>query len=358
MGRFKWKALLYCLLGVCSYVNSQITPFGKKYRIVEHVSQAGAVTTLATLDSGVVDASSEGVMMLYYLYNSQVKACYSNATKSEIDKLKEYRNLTQFNVNKTIDPGTGKYMYGQQFIPKILAEGTNWSPSLVGVYVVPDRDVSTAIAGGATCFGVVYPFETFATDSVQNAIRHGKVLADLEWSKDSKRIMVNFYQKNMDPGMVDSIHYYKPKNRKFPKFKFSHWSVAGITVPLKGRLDNDDTDADVEWSRDVNAGLMVGYSSGSEVFKYRKGISNLNRVRTFTVGGIVGVGSLEFEDAEGESIKTAYGSLGVGGFFSIDRITLGAVSGFDFALGDGSGDWDYNWDPYLGLAAGIKVFGG
>ncbi len=153
----------------------------------------------------------------------------------------------------------------------------------------------------------------------------------------------------------DAIYYYELHNRQSIDLSFQNFSVKILSVPLKVRFGEDET----EFSSEANLGAFAGYSWGKTQFTHREKVGNTQIESWKTFGLLLGTEKLEFEfqdeNDETVEVETAVISTGMGFTWTYEKFTAGLSGGFDFALGENSSDWEYHGRPWIGLAIGFSL---
>ena len=200
-------------------------------------------------------------------------------------------------------------------------------------------------------------------DSVVLKIAKNKGLkSNVAFGKDSSpKLFVNPWlveNKNGDYVDRNQLYFYELENRQSLKIDFKEWSFNTLTVPLKVRFSNNNT----EFSTDANLGALIGHSWGSTNFVHRKEkqIGNKEYDSKFTTGIFFGFEELEFEFNDSENneieIETALLSIGTGLLYSYEKFTFGVMGGFDFGLGKNTSEWEFQGKPWLGFSLGYSLF--
>lgn len=187
--------------------------------------------------------------------------------------------------------------------------------------------------------------------------KKGRLKANIKF--DGKYVYINPWLLKNDKGEYierDKVYFYELKNRQSVKIGFRQWTLNALTVPLKIRFGDDDT----EFSTGVNLGALFGYTWGATNFVHRKKIDNKLYDSKFTTGIFLGADKLEFSfdtsDDEKETVKTAFISIGSGFLYSYQNFTVGITGGFDFGLGENVDEWKFQGKPWVGATLGYSLF--
>ena len=156
-----------------------------------------------------------------------------------------------------------------------------------------------------------------------------------------------------DDEVRDRDYFFRLKNRQQIKLHYQQWTFTALTIPLKVQFGRDNS---VNYQTGINIGSLLGYSLGNTRFTYRSKLDNFQRSQELTLGGLVNVSSIKFNNELGREVNTGSIALGVGLLYTYESISVGATYGFDWAVGDSSTDWNYHDRPWLGFAIGYSLF--
>ncbi len=166
----------------------------------------------------------------------------------------------------------------------------------------------------------------------------------------------------------DIDFYYDLENRQTVAFRFHAVSFGAITIPLQYRLPytaDNGQEIDGDFATGPTAALYGGYTWGRARYTYLKHAENeIQRERSFTLGGFVGVSTVEVDSASSLSAaepvtgETTVGvaSLGITGLMSFRGVEAGLFIGMDFAGGSAGSKWDYDRRPWVGLGVGFNLW--
>ncbi|TRO66811.1 hypothetical protein [Christiangramia sabulilitoris] len=198
-------------------------------------------------------------------------------------------------------------------------------------------------------------------------IKEGKELKGYVKFEDNK-LYVNPYLKKDENGDYGkrNIYYYQLQNRQTIKLNFREWNVSGLTIPLKYRFKNDDQGISEEFSSDFNANLFIGKTFyGRTSFFHRKKVGNVSNTWKWTGGLILGASTVKLNSTNtsasnnpvesGIEITKGLASIGLGITYSYNKINFGGFVGWDYSLGDESDRWNYNKEPWVGVAIGYSL---
>ncbi|MGI4821501.1 MAG: hypothetical protein ACRYFV_09860 [Janthinobacterium lividum] len=166
-----------------------------------------------------------------------------------------------------------------------------------------------------------------------------------------------------DRGVV----FYQLANRQTITFRFSEVTVSALTIPFKYRPKHSGYAED--FSTAVNLNVMVEITPflwGKTSYHYRSKVGNVTTTRRVTVGPIFGVSTVSLDagntsasaDPIKGSDKITKGLITAGGglVYSRNKLSFGALAGWDWAAGDNAGRWNYNGNLWVGLAVGYSLF--
>jgi len=203
-------------------------------------------------------------------------------------------------------------------------------------------------------------------DKIVDVTNHG-IKGFVKFEKNM--LIVNPYLSRDEKGDFGKrdIYYYQLENRQTIKLRFSEATVSALSIPLKYRLRDNDSEIGEEFTTDFNANLFVGISFyGKTSFFHRKDVGNISNTRKWTGGVLIGASTVTLNpsntaaanqplDINTEIVK-GLGTIGLGLTYSYNKINLGGFIGWDYSIGDDAEKWNYNKKPWLGIALGYSLF--
>lgn len=156
-----------------------------------------------------------------------------------------------------------------------------------------------------------------------------------------------------DDEVRDQDYYFRLKNRQQVKLHYQQLTFTALTIPLKVQFGRDNS---VNYQTGISIGSLLGYSWGNTRFTYRSKLDNFQRSQEFTIGGLVNVSSIKFNNSNNREVNTGSIALGLGALYTYETISVGVTYGFEWAVGQYSLDWNYNDRPWLGFAIGYSLF--
>jgi len=186
---------------------------------------------------------------------------------------------------------------------------------------------------------------------------------------DGNKLYVNPYLKKdeKDKFSEREIYYYKLKNRQTIKLNFTEWTLSALTIPIKYRLKNDDKGISEEFNTSFNVNIFVGRTFfGKTSFFHRNKVGNISNTLKWTGGLFFGSSTIKLNNSNtsnatnpipvGIEYTEGIVSLGIGLTFAYNKINLGAFYGWDYSIGENSDKWNYNNNPWVGIAIGYSLF--
>lgn len=190
---------------------------------------------------------------------------------------------------------------------------------------------------------------------------------------EGNRIYINFYLLNDDDEIDPNYTYFfRLKNRQTAVFRHNDISLSALTIPLKyrfaGRNRETGIDFDEEFSTSFNANLYLSIAfRGRTKFTYLKNLDNSIRDISWRTGIFIGLGTHKLNSGntsaagegnsyvEGREENKGLFSTGLGISYTYKTFSIGFYGGLDYAIGKGSGAWDYDGKPWVGVALGLEV---
>lgn len=183
---------------------------------------------------------------------------------------------------------------------------------------------------------------------------------------DEDKIWVN---PNLAAFGSNGLYYYQLTNRQTISLHFTDFTVSALTLPLKYRFKGSSNSKDFseEFTTAINLNLFLGPTiCGKTTFHYREKVGNISNTSKLTIGAIIGASTVTLDKVntsaaakpilDDTKIIKGLASCGLGAVYSYNKITGGAFVGWDFSVGDNSTSWNYNKQPWLGIAIGYSLF--
>lgn len=151
---------------------------------------------------------------------------------------------------------------------------------------------------------------------------------------------------------------------KYRSIPYAVTQVGAITIPFKYRFEVNSNNAPAEASSAFNAGIYIGRKWGRTRF-YREKEKN-HESASLTVALFTGPTSINIKkDNVQDTLKykretNEFGwSVGTGILYAYKDFSIGAFTGVDIPLSKYAQNWNYAYQPWIGLAIGYKlaVFG-
>lgn len=200
---------------------------------------------------------------------------------------------------------------------------------------------------------------------ITNAIDN-KISGFVKFEEDGN-LIVNRYLKKDSLGNYTryATHYYKLKNRQTVTLRFQEIAVSALVIPIKYRFKGRNG-LQEDFSTAFNANLFGGYSWGWSNFFHQEKVGNKTNTHKLTVGALFGASTVVLNQSntsldpaalgENETITKGVASFGLGATYAFNKINVGIFGGKDYAIGDSSSKWNYNKEPWIGLAIGYSLF--
>jgi hypothetical protein len=160
------------------------------------------------------------------------------------------------------------------------------------------------------------------------------------------------------------VYYYTLISGNDFRLRFREWTISALTIPIKYRFKNKNVGED--FSSSINLNLFAGRSFGRTNFMHRKSVDNKINNWKISYGLILGTSTVVLNKnntsasnnpiLNEESFNKGLFSLGGGVAYSFNAINFGLFYGYDYAIGAGANRWNYNKEPWLGLAIGYSIF--
>lgn len=185
--------------------------------------------------------------------------------------------------------------------------------------------------------------------------------------EDNGRLIVNrFLEKdNNDDYTRYPIHYYQLLNRQTVSLSFREWAVSAIVIPIKYRFKGRNGLKE-DFSTVLNANLFGGYTWGKTNFFHQEKVGNKQNTHKYTLGIFLGTSTIVLDEnntsldtnpmVAGEKQTKGIATFGIGATYAFNKINLGLFGGSDYAIGANSDKWNYNKEPWIGLAIGYSLF--
>lgn len=192
------------------------------------------------------------------------------------------------------------------------------------------------------------------------------ILGFVKFEEDGK-LIVNRYLKRDNDGKYTSYptHYYQLLNRQTVTLNYREWAVSALVIPIKYRFKGRNG-LQEDFSTAFNANLFGGYTWGRSNFFHQEKVGNKTNTHKLTVGALFGASTVvlnqsntSLDDAPlGEKVTITKGvaSFGIGATYAFNKINIGVFGGKDYAIGDDGCKWNYNKEPWMGLAIGYSLF--
>nr|WP_321233898.1 hypothetical protein [uncultured Psychroserpens sp.] len=201
----------------------------------------------------------------------------------------------------------------------------------------------------------------------KNITINGKKKSYVKFEKD--KVIVNPWltiNGNQDKSISRELYYYKLENRQKISLRFKELSLSGLTIPLKYRFKNSDKDLKEQFGTSFNANLFVGWTFyGKRSFMYRKNVENRSNTFRATFGGFLGASTVKLNNSntklsndpiqEDTEITEGLASIGLGFNFAFNKLNFGIFVGWDYSVGENADKWNYNKEPWIGLALGYSL---
>ena len=288
-----------------------------------------------------------GQESLKKVYNIPNEICYSDSSSIKLKKVTktEFKDLSKEERDSIVK----KYPLGSKLSYEI-------ERSVLGKKV----KVSETI----TIDSLFYKNQVI--EKKENVTRCGiKGFVKFEQSK----LIVNPYlikDKNGEFGKRD-VYYYELKNRQTIRLNFKEWTVSALTIPFKYRFKDKGSNVSEEFTTDFNANLFIGRTFyGKTSFFHRKDVGNISNTYKLTGGLLLGASTITLNESNtsaatlpldsGTEIIKGLGTIGLGLTFSYNKINFGGFMGWDYSVGDDAEKWNYNKEPWIGLAFGYSLF--
>lgn len=187
----------------------------------------------------------------------------------------------------------------------------------------------------------------------------------VKFEEDGK-LFVNRYLKKDSSGKYTRfpVAYYQLKYRQNVKLRFSEFSVSALVIPIKYRFKGKN-ELSEEFSTSINGNIFMGLSAGKTSFFHQEKVGNKSNTWKFTGGLLFGGSSVVLNKSntskstnpitDDTEITKGLVNIGVGLAYSYNKINFGLFYGYDYAIGDDAGKWNYNKKPWLGVAIGYSL---
>jgi len=181
---------------------------------------------------------------------------------------------------------------------------------------------------------------------------------------DENKIIIN---KNISESneREDCIYHYDLINRDNIGLYFYEGTISAFTIPIKYRFKQSNISEEFSTAA-LNANLFIGFSVGKTSFFYREKVGSITNNHKLTLGVFLGSSTVELnknntsaaEIPLSEDVKITKGlaSIGFGLAYSYNKINIGGFVGWDYAIGLDSEKWNYNKQPWIGIAIGYSLF--
>jgi len=192
------------------------------------------------------------------------------------------------------------------------------------------------------------------------------ILGFVKFEEDGK-LLVNRYLKRDNDGKYTRYptNYFQLLNRQVVTLSFREIAVSALVIPIKYRFKGRNG-LQEDFSTAFNANLFGGYTWGKSNFFHQEKVGNKVNTHKFTIGLFLGTSTVVLDknntslDANplvgDEKLTKGIASFGIGATYAFNKINVGIFGGKDYAIGDYSSKWNYNIEPWIGLAIGYSLF--
>jgi len=151
---------------------------------------------------------------------------------------------------------------------------------------------------------------------------------------------------------------------RYKSIPYAVWQAGAVSVPFKYRFASHTRHSPADASTDFNAGIYVGRQWGRTRF-YRDKDKNHGSI-SFTLAAFTGPTAINVkkenvrDTAKFTAESNEFGwSLGVGSLYAYRDLSFGMFLGMDIPFSSAASNWNYAYQPWLGIAIGYKlgVFG-